>query len=432
VELPGWGRLTIRSGAREPRALEATLATEEAAFRTRLEEVGARDLAAARALVERAGQLDTQLAAARKALAGLLDPHPSIEELRQKLATARRQVQTLAAGLDHSPEAPAAPISELEATEARAAVQERGQAATHDTLLGEVKKTRQDADAAATRREQAERAALTLRHAAEAIANQSTALRGRYTGGIEPALEAAELAWVEAKVLLAQAREKLPPDAATLGERNRRAAAAAEELRLELQARRRAADELRGRLEWLGAQAFYSRETELLVRREACAAQVDEARTRSRAAGLLRDLIERRQHAATRTVLGPLQERLSARFAEVSGERERRIFLDADLRVVGVGRGDGDRIAFDDLSQGAREQLLLCLRLAVAQELAAAPGQGPQCLILDDALVNTDAGRQQRVLDALVHAAAGGLQILVCTCHPERYRGAGEVIAIRR
>ncbi len=144
------------------------------------------------------------------------------------------------------------------------------------------------------------------------------------------------------------------------------------------------------------------------------------------------DLIARRKHAATRTVLGPLQERLGARFAEVSGEQDRHIFLDESLRVRGLGRKEADLVAFDELSQGAKEQLLLCLRLAVAEELAASPAAGPQSLVLDDVLVNTDVARQRRVLDVLANAAAGGLQILVCTCHPDRYRGVGEIVNLRR
>ena len=67
----------------------------------------------------------------------------------------------------------------------------------------------------------------------------------------------------------------------------------------------------------------------------------------------------------------------------------------------------------------------------MAEELIAG-GSGPQSLILDDVLVNTDAARQKRVLDVLAGAAAGGLQILVYTCHPDRYRGVGEVIELRR
>src|SRR5690348_13650971 len=88
------------------------------------------------------------------------------------------------------------------------------------------------------------------------------------------------------------------------------------------------------------------------------------------AARLVHDLIESRKQAATRSVLAPLEARLSSTFAEVTGDANRTVFLDESLQVRGVGRNEEELIPFLDLSQGAREQLLLALRLAVAHELA--------------------------------------------------------------
>jgi uncharacterized protein YhaN len=65
-------------------------------------------------------------------------------------------------------------------------------------------------------------------------------------------------------------------------------------------------------------------------------------------------------------------------------------------------------------------------RLSVAQELAT---DEPQVLILDDVLVNTDPVRQDRILDVL-GAQASRLQILILTCHPDRYRGVGEPLML--
>lgn len=79
-----------------------------------------------------------------------------------------------------------------------------------------------------------------------------------------------------------------------------------------------------------------------------------------------------------------------------------------------------------DWKLGAREQLLLCLRIAVAQELAVTE---PQVLILDDVLVNTDPVRQERVLETLA-AVANRLQVIILTCHPDRYRGVGNTLAL--
>jgi uncharacterized protein YhaN len=84
-------------------------------------------------------------------------------------------------------------------------------------------------------------------------------------------------------------------------------------------------------------------------------------------------------------------------------------------------------LAFEHLSQGAKEQLLLCLRGAVALKLADTE---PHVLILDDALVNTDGVRQDRVLQYL-ESLAGRLQVIVLTCHGDRYRGVGKNLQLK-
>ena len=428
--LPGWGKLRMRSGAAETQALHETLTREEMALQQALAEIGARSPEEARHFANRAGELDAQLVAARATVAAVLgEENPEI--VRVKLVAERRQWQALEEELALTPAEREISIANGETNEQTATVRCEHLRLERKTLETHLKERREAAAEAAVRRETAERQGLSLRLGIGNLQTQGAALQSRYPAGIAAARDAAEEAFVEGKHGLRDAQSRLPPDAGTLPERNRRAANAAQQVSSELNRKRDAQAGLRGRLELLGARALYSEETALLARREALAAQAAHARVRSRAARLVHDLIERRKQAATRSVLAPLQERLGARFGEVSGERDRRIFLDESLRIKGLGRKDDELVAFDDLSQGAKEQLLLCLRLAVAEELIAA-ASGPQSLILDDVLVNTDAARQRRVLDVLAGAAAGGLQVLVCTCHPERYRGVGEVVELRR
>jgi uncharacterized protein YhaN len=45
-----------------------------------------------------------------------------------------------------------------------------------------------------------------------------------------------------------------------------------------------------------------------------------------------------------------------------------------------------------------------------------------QLVVLDDVLAATDAGRLARVM-TILEEAAQRLQVLILTCHPERYRG---------
>ena len=65
-----------------------------------------------------------------------------------------------------------------------------------------------------------------------------------------------------------------------------------------------------------------------------------------------------------------MEDLLSSAFARLSGNSARRVFLDENLQIAGLGRSREALYGFESLSQVAREQLLLCLRIAVAQELA--------------------------------------------------------------
>ncbi|MBU4604586.1 MAG: hypothetical protein KKH66_06760, partial [Proteobacteria bacterium] len=81
------------------------------------------------------------------------------------------------------------------------------------------------------------------------------------------------------------------------------------------------------------------------------------------------------------------------------------------------------------LSRGTRDQLYLCLRLALAQEITA---QGePLPLILDDPLVNFDAQRLAATL-AMLCRVAQERQVILLTCHPHQARLLEERYAVNR
>lgn len=95
------------------------------------------------------------------------------------------------------------------------------------------------------------------------------------------------------------------------------------------------------------------------------------------------------------------------------------------LRRAGDGRHD-----FNDLGFGSREQLAILVRLAAARVLRNGE---PLCVMLDDAIVFSSETRFDGVLRMLVEAARE-LQIIVLTCHWDRYRelGAENVIDLER
>ncbi len=79
----------------------------------------------------------------------------------------------------------------------------------------------------------------------------------------------------------------------------------------------------------------------------------------------------------------------------------------------------GASVSIENVSGGEKEQIHLATRLALAKVLAKGERQ---LVILDDVLTSTDAGRLARVMNIL-EGGAQRLQILILTCHPERYRG---------
>jgi DNA repair protein SbcC/Rad50 len=267
----------------------------------------------------------------------------------------------------------------------------------------------------------------TAKNRIAALQSHARTIGDRYPDGIDEAESRAQLAFVEAKAQFDVARAKMPEDWEKLGLRHDRALRSAEQAAKDFHDLRRDVQKLETILEQAGSQGLYSRETRLVEALARADAERIRLETRAWAARFLAGLIDSRKKAAVSTVLKPLEDRLSATFAEITGNRSRRVFLDESLQVSGIGPDRNASYPFTQLSQGAREQLLLALRAAVALELTQS---GPQILILDDVLVHTDAARQEHVLD-FIGAIAESLQVLVVTCHPEQYQGLGTQLDIR-
>ena len=83
---------------------------------------------------------------------------------------------------------------------------------------------------------------------------------------------------------------------------------------------------------------------------------------------------------------------------------------------------------FDSLSGGAREQVGVAMRLAMAEVLAADHG-GCLPIVLDDAFTNSDPDRVRLLHRMLYRAVERGLQLIVLTSNPDHYNtlGAKEV-----
>ncbi|HEX2863099.1 MAG TPA: hypothetical protein VHN99_00915, partial [Deinococcales bacterium] len=91
-----------------------------------------------------------------------------------------------------------------------------------------------------------------------------------------------------------------------------------------------------------------------------------------------------------------------------------RVVANGEKRRVLVGTGDGSVIDAEKLSRGAREQLYVALRLALAAEFGGGTASLP--IIMDDVLANADDERAAGTAQAVAQAARSN-QVLYLTCH---------------
>lgn len=119
-----------------------------------------------------------------------------------------------------------------------------------------------------------------------------------------------------------------------------------------------------------------------------------------------------------------LAEKATAYFRRFSG-RQRDVLIDEQFRVD-IQDPDGPRHPVAQLSQGARDQLFLALRLAVADLVA---GEAPLPLLLDDVFVHCDEGRRDRIRRAL--ESLEGRRQTVLFSHRDEFRNWGRAVAPR-
>lgn len=133
------------------------------------------------------------------------------------------------------------------------------------------------------------------------------------------------------------------------------------------------------------------------------------------AARTLFDALTRARDAARRRYVAPLQDRVNV-LGRIVFDESFSAEIDDALRVVAVTR-NASRVAFDSLSQGAREQLALLVRLAAGMLVARGAGVP---LVFDDVLGASDVVRLLQMAPAIRYAGKE-CQIIVLTCMPERF-----------
>jgi len=194
---------------------------------------------------------------------------------------------------------------------------------------------------------------------------------------------------------------------------------AVNQLRQTQENRGRELRDIKVRLEAWGAEGLEEQLNEREAEYDQCNRRYQELHRRAQALDLLLNLLTEKRQALTRRLQAPLQKHLnhylSVLFPEASLE------VDEQLRPGTFSRGS-ELGQITELSFGAREQMGLISRLAYADLLREA-GR-PTLVILDDTLVHSDSDRLEDMKRILFDAASRH-QILLFTCHPEKWQDLG-------
>lgn len=179
-------------------------------------------------------------------------------------------------------------------------------------------------------------------------------------------------------------------------------------------------DVLRAQLESLGAQGLDTQYAEADATFEQAERRRQQLAQRAQALQLLVQLLSDKRQILIGRLQAPLQQHLQRYLPLLYPQAG--IALDETLQPASLTRDGRLGTPLEALSFGSREQIGLACRLAYADLLQQA-GR-PTLLILDDALVHTDEARLAQMKRMLFDAAQRH-QILLLTCHPDKWRDMG-------
>lgn len=414
VVLPGVLTVRVTPGA-TALDVQAKLAAVQQNLTELLAAAGVVDIEQARAVDERRRELIT----ARDRLAATLGAHcgdENPEQLQARLATLRAREPHESGPFDLATDAEGA-RAELEVAEvalakarvhnetqrkvAAAAVVQLTERATLATVSREKLGAQRAELAIASARLTAQRgeaadddlAVRAQTHADQACAaNDRAAAFAAQLAGAEPDAVAAELAAAKAA-------------ADALDASRTRAAQALNDVSVEL-----AVFKTEGRTGQLDAAQ---------IKREHAAAAYSRIRARARAVDLLRSVMVRHRDNTRLRYVEPFRAEVERLGRTVFGPTF-EVEVDSALRIVNRTLG-GRTVPYESLSGGAKEQLGIVARLAVAA-LVAKEDTVP--VMIDDALGFTDPDRLAK-MGAVFDVVGAQGQVIVLTCMPERYRGVG-------
>lgn len=176
--------------------------------------------------------------------------------------------------------------------------------------------------------------------------------------------------------------------------------------------------ELRGRIDMATGAAERLEKASAAL--EAARRRLDSVDRRAQTVRLLRETLHRHRDVVRARYAQPFADQLG-RLARTVFGHDVEFTLSDGLEVTRRSIGDST-VPLEDLSGGAREQLAILTRFAIAGLVSQASGNGqvPVPVVIDDALGSTDPSRLQ-LMSTLISEMGRNCQVIVLTCVPQRY-----------
>ncbi len=135
---------------------------------------------------------------------------------------------------------------------------------------------------------------------------------------------------------------------------------------------------------------------------------------------LLYETFHQQKRDVLQAIVDPIRLRANHILQRIVGTRFENVHFDDSLLPQGVApRALDESIVLDQISGGEQEQVYFAVRMALAD---VGLGSQRQLVVLDDVFTYTDTSRLARIA-TILDEAAERFQIVLLTCHPERYRG---------
>jgi len=420
-------RIRVEPGGKNLAQIRSDAETAADEYRDALGDLGVESVADARSQYQRIGQIDTRLE----------NVEPEIQRLVPEGSDSLDEAQT---GVEAQAD---------KARERRAELADEGEIAS---LPGDEETVRDQLQEANTKHEAAQKSLAVAREALQEHDETMHTLREKLQGlrtekkgkeeslenvngeldqhvdehgtdaEIEDALDKARRKRDDRKAEVDRIRDELDDlDAESITARKERTEQALENAKSEKSELQDNLNRVEGRLERDELHGLHDRLEEARQKREDAEAEVNRLTTQAKAAKLLYETLTEKRAQARRKYLAPLREKVEQLLGRFFDADESTVAFDENLALENISRSTDGRLEFDQLSAGAKQQLGLLIRLAMAQIVAR---ERPHPVFLDDALSDTDPERFD-ILGDILHGVAQEMQIIMTTCHRGRHRKLG-------